>query len=109
MIEKKIRENLSNEWKFPRRKPVYSFSFGVFWAVYQKNEYLDKCVASENKRVSYSMLQQLLGKNKIVLPQSLGELECLAKKKFNFFFVKKIETVLVSIPLTNGLNLINHI
>ena len=50
------------------------------------------------------MLQQLLGKNNVVLPQSLGELECLAKK-FNAFFVKKIEAVLVSLPLTNGLEL----
>ena len=69
----------------------------------KKSEYLEKCVASENKRVKYSMLQQLLGKNN-VLPQSLGEPECLAKK-FNDFFIKKIEAVLVSLPLTNGLEL----
>ena len=49
------------------------------------------------------MLQQLLGKNN-VLPQSLGEPECLANK-FKAFFVKKTEPVLVSLPLTNGLEL----
>ena len=72
----------------------------------KKSEYLYKCVASENKSVRNSMLQQLLGKNNVVPPQSLGEPECLAKK-FNAFFVKKIETVLVSIPLTNGLKMNN--
>ena len=54
----------------------------------------------KNKRVRYSMLQQILGKNKIVRPQSLGEPECLAKN-FYAFFVKKIETVLVSITIAN--------
>ena len=70
----------------------------------KKSEYLEKCFASENKPLKYSMLQQLLGKNNAVLPQSLGEPECLAKN-FNAFFVKKIEAVLVSLPLTNGLEL----
>ena len=46
------------------------------------------------------MLQQLLGKNNAVLPQALGEPECLAKK-FNAFFVNKMEAVLISLPLTN--------
>ena len=64
-------------------------------------EYLEKCVASENKCVKYSMLQQLLGKN-VVLQQSLGEPECLVKN-FNAFIFKKIEAVLVSLPLTNDL------
>ena len=41
----------------------------------KKSEYLEKYVASENKRVKYSMLQQLLGKNNVDLPQSLGEPE----------------------------------
>ena len=36
----------------------------------------------------------------------LGEPECLAKK-FHAFFVKKIETVISSIPLTNCLKLNN--
>ena len=58
---------------------------------------------NENKRFRYLMLQQLLGKNNL-LPQSLGEPECLGKK-FNAFFVKKIETVLFSLLLTNGLKL----
>ena len=39
-----------------------------------------------------------------VLPQSLGEPECLARK-LNAFFVKKIEAVLFSLHLTNGLEL----
>ena len=51
----------------------------------KKSEYLEKCVASKDKRVKYSMLQQLLGKNNFVLPQSLGEPECLAKKFSDFF------------------------
>ena len=58
------------------------------------------------KIVWYSMLQQLLEKSYVVLPQSLGEPACLAKK-FNAFFVKKIGAVLVSIPLTNSLKLNN--
>ena len=33
----------------------------------------EKCVASEKKRVRYSMLQQLLGENIVVLPQLRGE------------------------------------
>ena len=70
----------------------------------KKSEYLGRCVASENECVKYSMLQLLLGKNNVVLPQSLRELECLAKK-FAACFVKKIEAVLVSLPLTNGLEL----
>ena len=72
----------------------------------KKNEYLEKCVASENRLVSYSMLQQLLEKNNAVMPQLLGEPECLANK-FNAFFVKKIETVLAPIPLTYCLKLHN--
>ena len=104
-IEKKVWECLSKEWKFRRQKPVYEFSFGVFWAVYQKEKWIPWQMC-ENKRVRCSMLQQLLGKNNVVLPQSLGEPECLAKK-FNASFVKKIETVLVSIPLTNCLKLNN--
>ena len=52
------------------------------------------------------MLQQLLGKNNVVLPQSLGEPECLAKM-FNACVVNKIGAVLVSTPLTNGLKLNN--
>ena len=44
-----------------------------FWSILsclpKKSEYLDKCVASENKRVRYSILQQLLSKNYVVLPQ----------------------------------------
>ena len=72
----------------------------------KKSEYFDKYVASEIEHVRYSMLQQLLGKNKIVLPQSLVEPECLPKK-FNALFVKKIETVLVAIPLTDDLKLSN--
>ena len=54
----------------------------------KKSEYLKKFVASENKRVRYSVPQQPLGKYNGVLPQSLGEPECLANK-FNAFFVKK--------------------
>ena len=76
-----------------------------FWSLPIKSEYLEKCVASENKRVRYTMLQQLLGKINVVLPQSLGEPECLANK-FTAFF-KKIEAVLVSLPPTNGLELID--
>ena len=64
-------------------------------------ECLEKCVASENKRVSYSMLQRLL-RTDIVLPQSLGEPECLVNR-FNALFVKKIEAVLFSLPPTKGL------
>ena len=52
----------------------------------KKSEYLEKCVAGENKRVRYSMLHQLLGKN-IDLPQSLGEPEFLATK-FDAFLRK---------------------
>ena len=100
-FEKAYRKNGNSEDKS---------RFIQFWSILsclpKKSEYLDKCVASENKRVRYSMLQQLLGKNNVVLPQSLGEPECLAKK-FNAFVVKNIETVLVSIPLTNGLELNN--
>ena len=59
----------------------------------KKNEYLKKWVAGENKRVKYSMLQQLLGKNNVVLTQSLWETESL-EKSFNAFFSKKIEAVL---------------
>ena len=70
----------------------------------KRSEYLAKCVASENKSVRYSMLQQILGKNIIVLPQSLGELECQANK-FNALFFKKIEAFLVSLPPTKGLEL----
>ena len=50
------------------------------------------------------MRQQLLGKNNVVLPQSLGEPECLANK-CNALFVKKLGAVLVSLPQTNGLEL----
>ena len=98
-IEAKVWESLSKEWKCPRPKPVYLFSL-VYFELFtkKKSEYLDKYVASENKRVRYSMLKQLLGKNNVLLPQSLGEPECLAKK-FNAFFVKKIETALISLPL----------
>ena len=71
----------------------------------KKSQNLEKCAADENKRVRYSMPQQLLGKN-VFLPQSLAGPECLAKK-FNAFFVKKIEAVLASILLTNGLKLNN--
>ena len=82
-----------------------------FWSILsclpkKISEYLERSVASENKRDRYSMLQQLLGKNNVVLPQSLGEPECLANK-FNASFVKKIEAVLVSLPPTNGLELID--
>ena len=70
----------------------------------KKSEYLEKCVVSKNRHVRYSMRQQLLGKNNVVLPQSLGEPECLANK-FNALFVKKIEAILVSLPPTNGLEL----
>ena len=70
----------------------------------KKSEYLEKCVAGKNRRVRYSMRLQILGKNNVVLPQSLGEPECLANK-FNALFVKKTEAVLVSLPPTNGLEL----
>ena len=50
------------------------------------------------------MLQQFVNKYNVLLPQSVGKLEFLAKK-FNAFFVKKIETVLVSIGLPNDLKL----
>ena len=50
------------------------------------------------------MLRQFLKKNSVVLPEPLGEPECLAKK-FNAFFVEKIETVLFSLPLTDDLEL----
>ena len=103
-FEKSYRKNGISEDKSRFINSVLEY-FELFT---KKSEYLDKCVASENKRVRYSMLQQLLGKNKVVLPQSLGEPECLAKK-FSAFFVMNIETVLVSIPLTNGLELnISH-
>ena len=49
------------------------------------------------------MLQPLLGK-KVVLPQSLGETECLAKK-INALFVSKIETALISLPITSVIEL----
>ena len=102
-FEKAYRKNGISEDKFRFIKSVLEY-FELFTK--KKSKYFDKCVASENKRVRYSMLQQLLGKNIVVLPLSLGEPECLAKK-FNAFFVKEIETVLVSIPLTNGLELNN--
>ena len=47
-----------------------------------------------------------MGKNNIVLPQSLGEPESLAKK-FNAFFVKKIEIAFFLIPITNCLKMNN--
>ena len=40
------------------------------------------------------------------MPQSLGDPECLSNK-FNAFFVNKIEAILVSLPPTNGLELID--
>ena len=52
------------------------------------------------------MMHQLLGKNIVFPLQSLGEPECLANK-FNAFFDKKIEAVLVSQPPTSGLELID--
>ena len=72
----------------------------------KKSEYLEKCDANENKRFRYSILLQLIEKNNVVLPQSLGEPECLAIK-INAFFVKKIEAVLVPLPPTNDLELID--
>ena len=45
-------------------------------------------------------------KKNVVLLQSLGEPECLANR-FNAFFVKKTEAVLVSPPPMNGLELID--
>ena len=52
------------------------------------------------------MLHQLLGKNNVFLPQSLGASESLANN-LNAFFVKKKEAVLVSLPPMNGLELID--
>ena len=54
----------------------------------KKSKNLEKFVASESKRVRYSMLQELLGKINGVLPQSSVEPECLTKK-FKALSVKK--------------------
>ena len=90
-FEKAYRKNANSQAKSGFLNSVLEY-FELFTK--KKSEYLEKCVASKNKRVRYCMLQQLLGRNN-VLPQSLGEPECLANK-FNAFFVKKIEAVLVS-------------
>ena len=102
-IEKTYRNNGSSQAKSGFLKSVLEY-FELFTK--KKNEYLEKCVASENRLVSYSMLQQLLDKSNAIMPQLLGEPECLANK-FNAFFVKKMETVLAPIPLTYGLKLNN--
>ena len=96
-FEKTFRKNGNSQAKSRFLNAVLEY-FELFTK--KKSEYLEKCVASENKRVRQSMQQQLLGKNNVVLPQSLGEPECLANKAF---FVKKIEAVLVSIPPKNAL------
>ena len=96
-FEKAFRKNGNSQAKSRFLNAVLEY-FELFTK--KKSEYLEKYVASENKRVSYSMLQHL-GKHNAVLPQSLGEPECLANK-FNAFFVKKIEAVLVSLPPTHG-------
>ena len=75
-LEKAYRNNENSRDKSRFINSVLEY-FELFTK--KKSEYLDKCVASENKRVRYSMFQQLLGKNN-VLRQSLGEPECLAKK-----------------------------
>ena len=71
-FERAYRKNSNSQAKSRFLNSVSEY-FELFTE--KKSEYLEKCVASENKRVKYSMLQQLLGKNNIVLPQSLGEPE----------------------------------
>ena len=97
-FEKAYRKNGNSQDKSRFINSVLEY-FELFTR--KKSTDLDKCVASENERVWYAMLQQLLWKSIVFLPQSLGEPECLAKKS-NASFAKKIETVLVSIPLKNG-------
>ena len=98
-FEKAFRKNGNSQAKRRILNTVLEY-FELF--IKNKSEYLEKCIVSENKRVRYSMLQRLLGKNNVVLSQSPGEPKCLANK-FNAFFVKKIEAALVSLPPTNGL------
>ena len=102
-FEKTFRKNGNSQAKSRFLNAVLEY-FELFTK--KKSEYIEKCVASENKRVRHSMLQQLLGKNNVVLPQSLGEPECLANK-FKAFFVKKIAAVLVSKPPKNALEQID--
>ena len=102
-FEKAYRKNGNSQAKSQFLNSVLEY-FKLF--AEKKSEYLGKCVACETKRVRNSMLQQLLGKNNVVLPQSLGEPECLANK-FNAFFVKKIEAVLVSPPPMNDLEFVD--
>ena len=58
-FEKAYRKNGNSQDKSRFINSVLEY-FELFTK--KESEYLDKCVASENKRVRYSMLQQLLAK-----------------------------------------------
>ena len=80
-FEKVLRKNGNSQAESRFLNAVLEY-FELFTK--KKSENIKKCVASENKRFRYSMLHQLLEKNIVVPPQSLGEPECLANK-FNGF------------------------
>ena len=75
-FEKVYRKNGNSQGKVRFLNSVLEY-FELFNK--KKSEYLKKCFASQNERVRYSILHQLLGKNNVFLPQSLGESESLAK------------------------------
>ena len=72
-----------------------------FWSILscltKKIKYLEKCVTSENKLVKKFYVAATLSEKNVVLSHSLGEPEC-PPTKFNVFFVKKKEAVLISLP-----------